>query len=70
MPSTRRQIDCFMLFGGLSEQKLEDMSVTYEQLLEMYKDACSKKFQFLYANAFDNDYRCCFNMKYKIKEDT
>ena len=64
-----RQIDNLIIFKGLSQniEKLEqiyrnaDLSVSFEEFLEMYRFATLRPFSFLYIDARNNQYRVNFN---------
>lgn len=72
-PQARRQIDLLILFGNLPEKKLKeiykdfDISLTYEEFIKIYKNSTKDKFNFLYLDLNNNDYRKNFNLKYEIK---
>lgn len=69
LPSSRRQIDYTLVFSGISEKKLEelyassDLSVPYEQYLEMYYQATAEKYSFFYFDT-NGEYRINFNQKF------
>jgi hypothetical protein len=72
-PQARRQIDLLILFGNLPEKKLKevykdfDISATYEEFIKMYKNSTKDKFNFLYLDLNNNDFRKNLNLKYEIK---
>ena len=69
-PGARRQIQYYLLFKGINEEKLDelyknmDLDISYEKLLELYKDATSEKYNFFYIST-DGEYRHNFNEKYE-----
>eukprot|EP00732_Lithocolla_globosa_P000103 Lithocolla_globosa_v1_NODE_19_length_9697_cov_21.310620.p4 type:complete len:283 gc:universal NODE_19_length_9697_cov_21.310620:3703-4551(+) len=66
-PSSRRQIDYYLIFNGINEEKLEqlyknaDLSITYEQFKILYRTATSEKYNFLYIDVNGDNYRHNFN---------
>jgi len=73
-PQMHKNIDVHLIFKGLSEDKLKefykncDVSVTFQELKEMY-EACSEKYSFFYMNAHESDFRCKFNKKFILDDD-
>jgi len=73
----RKQIDYVLLYRGLlrQESKLEDiyknldMAVPYETFVELYKHATSKKYNFLYVNVVDSEFRMNFTHSFDIAEE-
>lgn len=69
LPMARRQIDVYLLWGGLNEQKLKeiyanaDLDIEYEFFLSLYYDATIDKYNFFYIDT-NNGYRKNFNQKY------
>jgi hypothetical protein len=70
-PMARRNIDVYILFGGLNEKKLQeiyanaDLSIEFNEFRMLYEDATSKKYNFFYCDT-NGDYRMNFNERYKI----
>jgi len=68
-PGSRRQFDYWILFGGHDESKLEmvhnnaSLSQDFESFKKIYDFATSKKYDFLYIDANQNEYRRNFNEK-------
>lgn len=66
-PSSRRQLDVYILFSGQSEDKLleifknADLNITFEQFLSIYKEATKKRFDFLYIDSANCKYRINFD---------
>lgn len=66
-PSSRRQLDVYILFSGQSEDKLleifknADLNITFEQFLSIYKEATKKRFDFLYIDSSNCKYRINFD---------
>ena len=71
-----RQFDNLIIFKGLSQniEKLEqiyrnaDLSVSFEEFVEMYRFATLKPFSFLYIDTRNNQYRVNFNKQILINE--
>ncbi len=67
LPESRSQIDYWLLFGGHSENKLEEiykncnLSITFEEFKAIYDLATSEKYHFLYINRNTDDFRKDFN---------
>ena len=72
LPTSRRQIDVYILFSGLNEQKLReifinaDLNIEFSQFMDLYKDATDKRYSFFYVDASNCEYRQNFNQKYII----
>lgn len=70
----RQQLDYVLLFGGHPVQKLAmihnnlDLSIPFEKFLELYNDATSEPFHFLYIDVRKQTFRQDFNKAYVIKE--
>lgn len=68
MPAARKQIDVWLLFAKLAEDTLKivfsdaDFPVSYETFINMYRQATSEKFSFLYASS-SGDFRIKFSEK-------
>ena len=66
-PSARNQIDYWLLFGGHSKAKIEEihknasLSIEPEDLLNIYNFATKEKYSFLYIDARKNKYRKNFD---------
>ena len=71
-PMSRRQIDTYILFGGLNNDKLEkvfenaDLNIEFDVFLELYKDATKDKYNFFYVDSSNCTYRKNFNIKYIV----
>lgn len=67
VPGGRNQFDYVLLFKGMPIKKIEDvhkgcaLDITFEQMMEMYRFATEKKFNFLWISAFENEYRKNFD---------
>jgi hypothetical protein len=72
LPESLKQFDYLLLFKGLTDVKLEkvkndaDLSIPFEKLQAIYKDACKEKFCFLYIDTRNEIYRKNFNMRYNV----
>ena len=68
-PQSRRQMDYLILFPGINEEKLKqiydqsDLKPTLEQFIEIYKHATKDKYNFLYVDTNNSDFRRNFNSK-------
>lgn len=71
-PESRKNLDYLILFGGHSDDKLEELfhnievPVTFETFLQLYKDATKEKYNFLYIDIPDSKFRKNFNQEYLI----
>ena len=72
LPSSRRQIQSYILFPGHNTEKLEtiyenaDVHITFEKFLELYHDATSERYNFFFFSSDYDDYRKNFNERYEI----
>ena len=66
-PMARRQIDVWLLFGGLKKNKLEqvvrdcDTRLDYNEFEQVYKFCTSGKYSFMYLDCATDSYRKNFN---------
>lgn len=66
-PSSLRQLDYCLLFGGHDLAKLEkihrdlDLSIALNDFIKMYNEVTAKQYNFLYINVIDEKYRKNFN---------
>jgi len=71
-PESRRQLDFLILFGGHSQEKLAimfediDLPINFDLFEKLYKDATSEKFNFLYVDVRNVEFRKNFNYLYDI----
>ena len=71
VPMARRQIDYYLLFGGINEQKLKeiymnaDLNISEDHYIKLYLDATNEKYNFFYIDT-NGEYRRNFNQKYLI----
>lgn len=67
MPEALKQIDLFLLLPKINEKKLLDLydlitlDIDYEKFQELYKEATEERFNFLYVDARNDQYRFNFN---------
>jgi hypothetical protein len=72
LPTARRQIDVYILFGGLNEAKLKeiyanaDLNISYEEFETLYHDSTAEKYNFFYVDT-NGDYRKNFSHRYIMK---
>jgi len=68
-PESRSQLDYWILFGSHNDEKLEQMyeyctlGITFDQFKKIYKFATSDKFNFLYIDRGNEEYRKNFDKK-------
>lgn len=66
-PMARRQMDYYILFSGMNNDKLEelfknaDLNITFDEFVEMYHIATSDKYNFYYIDSADCSFRQNFN---------
>ena len=66
-PMSRRQIDIYMLFSGLNEDKLmevfrnADLNIEFPVFMAMYHKATEDKYAFFYINSSECQYRINFD---------
>jgi len=71
-PSCRKQADYLCIFGGLKEQDLKrllddaSLGVSLETLMKMYRKSTEKKYNFLYIDVRNDQYRMNFDRKFNI----
>lgn len=71
-PESRKNIDIFLLFGGHSLNKLEelyqnmDLEISFDLFVTLYENATKEKYSFLYVDRNCNEYRKGFNLRYEI----
>lgn len=71
-PSSIKQLDYFIAFKSLSDDKLEtihkglDLSLDLEKLLMYYHYCVEKPYSFLYINVRTEEYRCNFNKRLEL----
>eukprot|EP00732_Lithocolla_globosa_P000756 Lithocolla_globosa_v1_NODE_286_length_4646_cov_126.764975.p2 type:complete len:288 gc:universal NODE_286_length_4646_cov_126.764975:1401-538(-) len=74
-PSARRQIDYFLVFKGINEEKLielykaADLNVSEKEFLDMYDYATKERYNFMYVSVTDCDYRKNFSERFRICEE-
>lgn len=72
LPMARRQIDVYMIFSGINNEKLEelfknaDLNIEFPQFVSLYREATNQKYSFFYVDASNCKYRKNFNMEVKI----
>jgi len=71
-PSSIKQLDYFIAFKSFSDDKLAlihkglDLSINFNELLNIYQHCTEKPYSFLYINVRSEEYRCNFNKKIEI----
>ena len=74
-PMARKQLDYYILFGGNSEDKIEEvrkgagMSISPARFWQLYKFATSDQFSFLYYDWADKSFRRNFNTLIDVPEE-
>ena len=72
LPSTRSQIDSYIIFPGINDDKLDELykysnlSIDEQTFKHLYHDATTEKYNFLYITTI-GDYRANFNHKYILE---
>ncbi len=70
--SARKNIDYYLLWKGLDDVRLEsifkdaNLTIDFEVFRELYKDATSKPYHFLYVDTVNDTFRDSFDTEYKI----
>lgn len=73
-PESREQIEYWMLFKGIDNDKLEQLfkniglRMTFNEFLEVYKDATTERFHFLYIDKNNQKLRKDFNSEYLLNQ--
>jgi hypothetical protein len=73
LPSSRRQMDYYILFKGLPPEKLEavykdaDLHIDYETFLKLYETATAEMYSFLYIDVKNATFRRKFNTEIDIR---
>ena len=73
-PESRKQIDLWLIFKGLKEDKLQeifrdaDPDVSFDVFMQLYKNATKEKYSFFYVDCRNSIYRRNFSDQYDIKE--
>jgi hypothetical protein len=69
LPMARRQIDFYLVFKGLNEVKLlelfqnADLNITFEEFMVLYDTATAERFNFLYVDSVNSQFRQNFNQQ-------
>lgn len=69
-PSSRQQLDYILLFPKLPEDKLKmiwkdsDLTLGYNDFITLYNDATAEKYNFLYIDTRNDEFRKNFNVEY------
>jgi hypothetical protein len=69
-PMSRRQIDYYILFGGMSLPKLQelynnaDLSVSFDDFVALYNQATEAKYNFLYVDSVCSTFRKNFDHQF------
>lgn len=72
----RDQLDYLLLFPGISNDKIENIYDQHPLSIELpifealYKNATDKKYNFLYVDAREAQFRKNFNEKYQLSDET
>ncbi len=76
LPEARRQIDYWIMFGGIPEEKLEtiredaDLAVSQPEFSAIYHFATREKYNFLYIDATNGTFRRNFNTSIGVARKT
>lgn len=74
-PQSRKQIDCWILYGGHREDKLSvlfndaDLSIDFQLFMKLYKYATKEKYHFLYIDTRNDTFRKDFTHQIIINEN-
>lgn len=66
-PQARRQVDVYLIFSGINDEKLEslyinaDLNIDFEKFKDIYREATKEKYNFLYVDSSNCKYRINFN---------
>ena len=69
-PDARKQLDYWLLFAGHNGEKLEeiykicDLNIPFEQFEEIYQEATKEKYNFLYIDRENMEFRKNFNEQF------
>lgn len=72
-PSSIQNLDYMLIFPNVPKEKLEvvhkqlDLAIDLKIFLEIYKNATSEKYNFLYIDTRNDTYRRNFNMQYELE---
>ena len=72
-PESLRQMNIVCLFHGFSLEKLQEfhsksnLGVPFDKFLEMYEDATTEPYSFLYVDTDNGTYRKKFNLEYSVE---
>ena len=67
LPESRKQADYMLIFKNITEKKLIEIhkdinvAVTFDEFMELYRFATKDKFNFLYVDCVNDEYRKNFN---------
>lgn len=73
LPEARNQIQYYLIFGGINEQKLfeiyknANLNIDFDEFMKMYEDATSTPYNFFYVSTYC-DYRHNFNKNYSCEK--
>jgi hypothetical protein len=71
-PESRKQVDNWLLFGGQPDKKLEkiymdsDASIDFGLFTQLYHDATTEKYNFLYIDTNADNFRKNFSLLYQV----
>jgi len=74
-PDSRAMIDIWLLFGGHTEEKLEeiwkstDPVVDFDTFKQLYNDATAEQYNFLFIDKNTGQYRKNFNLEYVLPKN-
>lgn len=71
LPAARRNLDYALVFSGLDDDKLVELfnilklDIDFDQFHRFYIEATKEPHSFLYINRRKDEYRCCFDKRFK-----
>jgi len=71
-PESRKQLDYILIYGGMNNEKLQiihneiDLSTSFDMFLSLYKNATKEKYNFLYVDVRNEEFRKNFNYVYEL----
>ena len=71
-PESRKQLDYVLVYGGMTKEKLEiihtevDLSLSFDIFQSIYKNATTDKYNFLYVDVRNEEFRKNFNYLYEL----
>lgn len=70
-PMCRRQIDVYLIFSGINDEKLielfrnADLNIEFSYFVQLYKEATKEKYSFFYVDSSSCKFRKNFNLEFR-----